>query len=124
LATGLLVLAASACAPNGPRSQDAARVAPDVRGAMLIVRNNNFADMNVYVVRNGVVYQRLGMVTGGSSAAFPLPQSYFPNGMLQFAGRLIGGAGTVRSDAVLVTPGQTVTFNVQPYLAASAATVR
>jgi len=90
---------------------------------MLVVRNDNFADMNVYVLRGGVALQRLGMVTGGTSAAFPLPGSLFPNGTLQLVGRLIGGGGTVRSDAVLA-PGQTVTFMVQPNLAASAAFVR
>ena len=125
-ATALVVLAASACThvPTGPRSQYAVRGTPNVRGAMLVVRNDNFADMNVYALRGGVALQRLGTVTGGSTAAFPLPESLFPDGVLRLVGRLIGGGGTVRSDAFMVTPGQTVTFMVQPYLAASAATVR
>jgi len=125
-ATALVALTAAACVhpTTGLRSQAAVRAAPNVPGAMLVVRNDNFADMNVYVLRGGVALQRLGMVTGGTSAAFPLPGSLFPNGMLQLVGRLIGGGGTVRSDAVLVTPGQTVTFMVQPNLAASAAFVR
>ena len=124
-ATALVVLAASACAhvPTGPRSQYAVRGTPNVRGAMLVVRNDNFADMDVYVLRGGVALQRLGMVTGGSTAAFPRPESLFPDGTLRLVGRLIGGGGTIRSDALVVAPGQTVTFMVQPYLAASAATV-
>lgn len=125
-----LVTLAAACAHGSSelRSQSAGRGAPSVestaKGAMLVVRNNNFADMDVYAIRDGIVQQRLGMVTGLSAASFPLRSSLFPDGTLQLAGRLIGGGGTVRSDALTVWPGQTVTFTVQPYLAASMAIVR
>jgi hypothetical protein len=124
-AAALVLLTAAACAhdPSAFRPQSAASSAPNANGATVVVRNDNFADMNVYVLRGGVVYQRLGMVTGGSVAKFPISSSVFPDGMLQLMGRLIGG-GAVRPDAILVTPGQTVTFMVQPHLAASMAIVR
>ena len=99
-------------------------LAPVAGGVTVVVQNQNFADVDVFVVRDGAVVTRLGMVNGESTARFPIDPSLFPTGSLSLVARPIGGSGVARSGPVLVNGGQTVTFTIQPELAASMATVR
>jgi hypothetical protein len=98
--------------------------APVASGATVVVQNDNFADMDVFVVRDGDVLTRLGTVTGVSSARFSVDPSLFPTGTLALVARPIGGSGVARSGPVLVNAGQIVTFMIEPDLHASTASVR
>ena len=110
--------------PRGVRAESAGDVAPARRTATLVVQNHNFADVDIYVVRDGDVSTRLGTVTGESTERFAIDPSLFPTGTLRLIGTPIGGSGAARSGPLLVNPGQTITFTVEPDLAASAATVQ
>jgi hypothetical protein len=90
----------------------------------LVVQNNNFADLDVFAVRDGDVTTRLGMVTGESTARFAVDPSLFPTGQLGLVARPIGGSGVARSGPVLVSSGQIVTFTIEPDLRSSMATVQ
>ncbi len=117
-------LFAVACERNFATA-DAEAVTPSTPEAVrLVVQNNNFADVDVYVVRDGDATTRLGTVTGESNATFVVEPSLFPTGTLALVAQPIGGFGAARSGPVSVSPGQTVTFTIQPDLRTSMATVR
>lgn len=93
-------------------------------GTMVVVDNHNFADVEVFVVRDREVSMRLGMVNGASAAKFDVDPSLFPTGTIALVARPIGARGEARSGPLVVSAGQTVTFTIEPDLRASMATVR
>lgn len=95
-----------------------------VAGAVAVhVVNNNFNDVDVYAVSQGVAH-RLGTVTGESSSDFVMDPSYFPTGQLRLVAAPIGGNGRGSSGLLSVMAGQTIEFDVAPRLRDSMAIVR
>jgi hypothetical protein len=80
--------------------------------------------VDVFVLRDGDVSTRLGTVAGESAEKFAIDPSLFPNGSLRLVATPIGSTGVARSGPLLIDAGQTITFTVEPDLAASMATVR
>lgn len=80
----------------------------------LRVRNQNFLDMNIYVVRGGV-RSRLGTATGNSTATFRIPTAFVQVlTVLRFQADPIGGRGAPVSEEVTVSPGDEVTLLIPP----------
>jgi hypothetical protein len=98
-------------------------VAPAPRAIRLTVVNDNFYDMNVYVV-SGSAGTRLGTVVGNSRGNFVVNRALIPSGEARFVGMPIGGFGRAVSDALNVNPGQNVEFRIASNLALSTALVR
>jgi hypothetical protein len=92
-------------------------------GVRVRVENNNFADMDVYVVSEGIA-SRLGTVTGNSTQQFVLNRSFIPAQDLRIVATPIGGNGRASSGPILVQPGQEIDFTINPLLRASSASVR
>ena len=119
LASLLLSLTTAAChrgsftnAPEG------------AKGAVgVLVQNQNFSDMDLYVVSEGLA-TRIGDVTGNSSARFTLDPSFFPTSELRLIATPVGGNGRASSGPLNVTSGQTITFTIAPVLRQSSATIR
>lgn len=87
------------------------------------VRNENFLDMNVSVVANGVS-RRLGTVTGNSSGDFKIAWSV-ANGMpITLTATPIGGRGIATSGALSVGVGQMIDFKIAATLRQSVGIVR
>lgn len=99
--------------------------APDsAQGAVgLLVQNQNFYDMDVYVVSEGVA-TRVGEVTGNSTARFRLDPSFFPSNELRIVATPVGGNGRAFSRPLNVGPGQTIVFTIGSVLRQSSATIR
>lgn len=79
----------------------------------LRVENQNFLDMNVYVVRGGQRI-RLGTVTGLSTHVFTIPPSIARSSPLQFEVHGIGGRGNPRSETITVQPGDEIRLTIPP----------
>ncbi len=95
-----------------------------VAGAVAVhVVNNNFNDVDVYAVSEGVAH-RLGTVTAASTSDFVMDPSYFPSGQLRLIAAPIGGNGRGSSGLLSVMAGQTIEFDVAPHLIDSMAVVR
>lgn len=78
------------------------------------VQNQNFLDMNVYVLRGGV-RSRLGTATGNSTAVFTIPPSFVQTlTQLRFLADPIGGRGAPVSEEITVSPGDEVTLTIPP----------
>ena len=82
---------------------------------MVSVRNNNWADVNVFAVREGVT-MRLGFVTGLGAARLRVPQNASPDGVLQLMVDPIGSSSTFTTDKFMVSPGQWIELNVNPQI--------
>lgn len=89
----------------------------------LVVQNQNFSDMDIYVVSEGLA-TRVGDVTGNSTARFTLDPSFFPTNELRVIATPVGGNGRASSGALNVSPGQTIMFTVAPVLRQSSASIR
>jgi hypothetical protein len=89
----------------------------------LVVQNQNFYDMDVYVVSEGLA-TRVGDVTGNSSAQFVLDPSFFPSNELRVVATPVGGNGRASSGPLSVSPGQTIHFTIASTLRQSTATIR
>ena len=110
--------ALSACAPHSGRAGQLQRVQ-----TTLMVENNNWMDMTVYVVRDGL-RSRVGSVTSFTRSRFVLTPA------------MIGGVGEIRlladplgsnqqflSEPILVNEGQQVRFRVENNMQLSSYTV-
>jgi hypothetical protein len=89
----------------------------------LVVQNQNFYDMDVYVVSEGVA-TRVGDVTGNSTARFRLDPSFFPSNELRVVATPVGGNGRAFSGPLNVSPGQSIVFTIAPVLRQSSAVIR
>ncbi len=119
-ATALSVVAGCARATSGSGSA----TAPGKEGAIVVVvQNDNFADMDVYVISEGLA-TRLGTVTATSTQRFTLDPSFLPTDQLRLVATPIGGNGRASSGPLLVRVGQTITFMIRPLLRMSSVFVQ
>ena len=80
----------------------------------LNVDNQNFLDMNVYLVRSGQRI-RLGTVPGLSSRVIMLRPEYVGYGAdLQFEVHPIGGQGNPITESISVHPGDVIRLTIPP----------
>ena len=117
--TSLLLAVAVACHHGAFAS-----VPPGTQGGVaLVVQNQNFYDMDLYVVSEGLA-TRIGDVSGNSTARFTLDPSFFPSSELRIIATPIGGNGRASSGPLNVGPGQTINFTIASVLRQSSATIR
>lgn len=89
----------------------------------LVVQNQNFYDMDLYVVSEGLA-TRIGEVGGNSSAHFTLDPSFFPSSDFRIIATPVGGNGRASSGPLSVGAGQTINFTIAPVLRQSSASIR
>ncbi len=108
LSTLLLALALAAChgrapAPLNPRAEVAVNV-----------DNQNFADMNVFIVRGGQRI-RLGMVPGLTTRILMVRPELIGYGTeVQFELHPIGGRGNPVTETISVRPGDVIQLTIPP----------
>ena len=117
-AAALLVVMLSACARNKGTEEFYPRADP----IPVHVQNENFLDMNVFVVSSGV-NRRLGLVTGNSAADFKIAWSVINGQNISLTAVPIGGRGSATSGSLSVGPGQMIDFKIGSVLRQSTATV-
>jgi hypothetical protein len=115
LVTGI---AASACA----RTNEAAGTVVPANVVGLRVQNNNFLDVDVYAVSQGVP-TRIGTVTGNSTRDFVVDGSLVTQDFRVIA-TPIGARGQASTGAIIVSPGQTIEFTVGSTLRNSTVSIR
>jgi hypothetical protein len=89
----------------------------------LVVRNNNYNDVDVYAVSSGLA-TRVGTVTGNSSATFTLNPTLVGPTDFRIVATPIGGNGRASTGPLVVSQGQTIEFTVGPVLSQSTVSVR
>jgi len=114
-----LTVVGAACSRNPqPDLDDAISRDPIV----VHVKNENFLDMNVFVVASGAS-RRLGTVTGNGSGEFNVPWSFGSTSGIVLVAQPIGSRGSASSPSLNVSPGQVVEFKVGSTLRQTTATV-
>ena len=89
----------------------------------VFVRNDSWFDVRIYAV-NGGRRDRLGTVTGLSSAEFELPDWILtPGERLHLVADPIGGRGGLVSPRLLVTPGDVIEWQLRNNLRLSSVSV-
>lgn len=107
----LTFLLGAGCATRGssePRPRDAPLT--------ISIVNRNWADMRIYLARDGL-RSLLGVVTTGSRSSFDAPLDYVTGGgSLRLIGDPIGSTVSFETEGFTADPGQTVewTIRVQP----------
>ncbi len=102
-------------------NQAAGDVAP-ASSIGLVVTNQNFWDMDVYAVSEGLA-TRVGTVTGNTTRRFVLNPTLAAQD-LRIVGTPIGGNGRASSGNLAVSPGQTINFTIGSNLRNSTVTIR
>jgi hypothetical protein len=119
-AVALVVMVGSACSRNKNQNEE---FYPRAEPIPVHVQNENFLDMNVFVVTSGVS-RRLGTVTGNAGADFKIAWSVVQGQSISLSAVPIGGRGSASSGSLNVAPGQMIDFKIGSVLRQSAATVR
>ena len=115
----LFVLVLAACSRNKGTEDFYPRADP----IPVHVQNENFLDMNVFVVTSGVS-RRLGQVSGNSSGDFKIAWSLVNGQSISLTAVPIGGRGSAASGSLNVSPGQMIDFKIGSVLRQSTASVR
>src|ERR1043166_8853214 len=102
---GALLTSGSACSRNNELGGD---ISPS-EAITLQVRNNNFLDMDVYAVSQGLA-TRVGTVTGNSARTFVLSSSLSSATDFRIVATPLRGNGRASTGSVNVAPGQTLEF--------------
>jgi hypothetical protein len=112
LLAGLLVLAAVGCGPSHT-NQPAPANAEGGRSAMTVqIDNQNFSDMNIYLLRAG---QRVlvGQANGLGRTTLAIPTGLTPaDGRIRLAADPIGGFGPITTPVLLVPQGQQIYWTI------------
>ncbi len=120
---GLLVAATTGFAATAcTRTNEAAGTLAPANVIGLRVQNNNFLDVDVYALSQGVP-TRLGTVTGNTARTFVVDGSLVTQDFRIIA-TPIGGSGQASTGALLVSPGQTIEFTVGSTLRNSTVSIR
>ena len=110
MALAALAFDVAACATTHGSS-----TVPQPEKTALTVRNNNWLDVDVFVVR-GTSRSRVGSVTGMSTGTFRVPSDFSPDGVLQLMVDPVGSNGSYVTDKIAVNSGQRVELVVASVL--------
>ena len=112
------IVALAACARQAgspappPAAADAAQVPAE--GATLEVENNSTLDVRVFLLRAGM-QTRLGSVAGLSTVTFELKPNMIDREVRLYANPVGGSARTI-TETLVIRPGQTVSWKLDPKL--------
>ena len=88
----------------------------------LVVKNDNYSDMDVYAVGDGLA-TRVGTVPGLLSRTFSIHESYFKGTDVRIVATPIGGNGRASTGPITASVGDTIYFNINPTLRASTVSI-
>lgn len=100
----------AACASGG-----ASRISsnPALQPISLTVTNQNWLDVNVFVMHGNSRY-RIGQVGGNGSATLSIPSGLIMNGQVQLLADPVGSSDTYLTDMISVAPDEKVQLTVAP----------
>ena len=118
---GLLLLAAS-CSQAGPGEADPV-VAEANRPVRVHVSNNHGYPVEIFALASGTSY-KMGNVLPGQVGKFTLRPGMVGHGPVEFVARGGRGEQPARSGTLMLSPGDTVDFDISTHMLNSMATIR
>ena len=116
-ALAALTIDVAACATHHGSSAP-----PAAEKAAVTVKNDNWSDVVVFVVRGGT-RSRIGSVTAMSTNTFRVPSDLAPDGVLQLMVDPVGSNSVYVTDRIVVNSGQRVELTVAQVLRMSSFSV-
>lgn len=116
-------LALAACAPGIREVDEGFLPAQPAEESMLVVRNDNIGEMDIYTVL-GSTRTRLGSVAGGRVAEFRLTRSLIMRPWIQFQLDPVGPEGPFTYQPITIGPGNVLELAVAPALHTSSYAIR
>ncbi len=124
LAWMVTALAITACASTADSGLEGAAPAAPYRSTTVRVQNNNWQDVNVYVLRSGSRF-RLGTVPSVTERTFRLPSGLDTGGSdVELLADPIGSTRTHATGPILFSPGDQIVWKIENHLPLSSYTVR
>ena len=117
-AVACMIAGLAACSSKRVTALGAAEQSPHT----VMVRNDNWMDVVVYVIRSGMRH-RIGTVSGLSSATLGLQQGLLVDGTVRLQVDPIGSKVSYTTDPVHVAPGQRAELRVMNRLSHSTLSV-
>ena len=116
LTASLLLLAAGCARSPAPAASPSPVASADTtqtsRAIQVQVDNQNFSDMNVYLVTRGSRWL-VGNVPGLTKQTLTVPASVAPaDQQVRFRAQPIGGLGAIATPTLIVAPGQQVYWTI------------
>jgi hypothetical protein len=103
----VLLAAAAACGPHPPGP-----VEPQAEIALQVI-NHHWLDVTIYVVHNGE-RSRIGLVTAATNQLFMLPARLLGQSReIALLGKAVGSRATVRTELLIVKPGQAIEWTLE-----------
>lgn len=122
-AAAAAILTLGACASGGGNGAAPADRSSHMREATVVVQNQNWQDVVVYVVQSGH-RMRLGMVTAMTTSKFRLPQRFLGSASdIRLLADPIGSTQGYQTEGLRVLAGQQVAFNVQNRMSLSSVAI-
>jgi hypothetical protein len=119
---GMLLAVGPGCGLFFPREEQPSAAPPHQGNVVVEVESHNWSDITVYLLTGGLP-QRLGMVSALGEASFDFPPQRL-NSSTGVRLRALPVAGRpFTSDAILVLPGQVITWTLENNLDASSYSV-
>ena len=122
LCAGVL-LASSGCALSAAAARDGDGTRDSGSAVRLNVTNNYNSPMEIYAAGQGTVY-RMGTVLPGLVGHFVVRPGMIGNGPVEFFAQSNNREAPVRSDRLLLSPGNVVDFEIAFHPIHSTATIR
>ena len=120
---GLLVLAAVGCGSGTAQLESAPAPQVDARetGTSVQIDNQNFSDMNIYVLKAGS-RSLVGLAGGLGKTTLIIPTALTPaDGRVRLLADPIGGYGPITTPVLLVPQGEQIYWTIGSDLATSTA---
>lgn len=116
-----LAASLTGCATTGGGQRSAS--SSDTDRTQVLVQNHNWADMTVYLERDGM-RTRLGTVTTASTRVFVVPRGISSrSGSFRLLADPIGGSAPYMTAPLLIAPGQRVEFTIENHVNISSVAV-
>jgi hypothetical protein len=102
-----VLVVTSACFSRNPQPPEA------VEPIVLLVENRHWSDVTISIVHDGVA-NRLGVATAAATAQFRLPpHTLGASGIVSFVADPVGATNVLRSETIIVKPGQYVKWSLE-----------
>ena len=108
---GLIALLGLSTACGASRSTVASGPEPSSNEIPVQIDNQNFSDMDIYVVRNGERWL-LGQAGGLTKTTLTIRGAVRGDGRVRLVAEPVGGARPIASPTLLVPPGQSIFWTI------------
>lgn len=111
LRAGIVVLVGLLSACGASRSNVASSPAPSSNGIPVLIDNQNYSDMDIYLLQGGQPVL-VGQASGLSKTTLTIRNVVLGSGRLRLLAQPIGATRPIRTQTLIVPPGESVFWTI------------